>query len=220
MRTSLPEETVAFLRDLDQNNTKEWFQANKKRYETDMKRPSREFVDTVNTVLEDISPDHCTPAAKAISRINRDIRFAADKTPYNTRVWAAFHNTTRDKGAGAGFYVAVSPTGAGIGAGAWRPPKPHIDRLRAHIAANYADLDAIVASLADEFGPLQGEKYKRVPKPWAADHPGGELLKHKGLFVAKELPIGVGTHPDFLDQIRASFMRLAPLVAFLDAGLA
>jgi len=220
MSTCLPDSALGFLRDLSENNHREWFQANKKRYERELKRPSRAFVEAVAAELERISPDHVTPAGKAISRINRDIRFSKDKTPYNTHIWAAFHNQTRPKGGGAGFYVGVSLEDTGIGAGCWMPPKPHIDHLRAFIAEHHADLTRILAELEPVYGPVKGAKYKRVPRGFDKDHPAAELLKHKGFHVARTLPLSHATTEGYAAEVGRAFAELKPLVDFLDAGLA
>ena len=99
----LPEASLAFLRDLDANNDRDWFQANKKRYERDLEAPGRALVEAVNARLEDLSPAHVTPPGKAINRINRDVRFSQDKTPYNVKLWAKFLPSDRPKGLGAGY---------------------------------------------------------------------------------------------------------------------
>lgn len=216
-----PQSSIDFLVDLSENNTKEWFQANKKRYEAELKKPARALMAEVNEQLLAISPDHARDVPhKALNRINRDIRFSKDKTPYNTRVWGGFHNQARPKGGGAGYFVGISPDGVGIGCGCWAPPKEYMVPLRQHIAANHADLTGAMAALPDSFGEVRGDKYKRVPKPWDSDHPAGELLKHKGLHWVAELPLEVGLADDFVSVIADHFRALQPIVQFLDDGLA
>jgi len=215
---SFPQAGLDFLMDLAENNNKDWFQANKKRYEKELKKPARAFVDEVNAQLEVFAADHVTPAGKAINRINRDIRFSKDKTPYNTNVWAGFHNQTRPKGAGAGYYFGFSNDGLGVGAGAWMPPKDRMQALREHIAENHAEIASILAGL-EGFEPLSGAAYKRVPKPWDADHPAAELLKFKGMHTRIELDAGLVTSDKAATEIGKHLKKLKPLVDFLDAGL-
>lgn len=216
----LPDETMRFLEDLAHNNSKDWFDENRKRYERDLKKPGRALVDEVNSVLETLAPEWVTPSGKAISRINRDIRFSKDKTPYNTRLWAGFHKQGAEKGAAAAYYFGLSPTGCGMGCGAWMPPKPHIDRLRAHIATHHVELTSMLATLSDQgFGALDGDRYKRVPKPFDADHPAGDYLKHRGFHVRIELDPEIVTTDAFVPEIAARFTQLKPLVDFLQAGL-
>ena len=137
------------------------------------------LADAVNDELADLSPEHMTPPAKAIRRINRDIRFSKDKTPYKTEIWGAYHDGTKTKGHSAGFYFGISPDGVGVGAGLWMMPREKLPGIRSYIAANGAES---FSPISKRSAP-QGEKLKRVPKGFDADHPAGELLKHKGLFV-------------------------------------
>lgn len=216
----LPTETLRFLEELAANNTRDWFDANRKRYERELKKPGRALVDEVNAALQDLAPAWVTPSGKAISRINRDIRFSKDKTPYNTKLWAGFHKQDAPKGGSAGYYFGLSPESCGVGCGAWMPPKPHIDRLRLHIADHHTELTGLLATLASQgFGPLEGDKYKRVPKAFDADHPAGEYLKHKGFHLRIELDPGLATTDAFVPEVARRFAQLKPLVDFLQAGL-
>lgn len=219
MRTCLPEASLLFLRDLSANNSKVWFDANRKRYERDLKKPARELLAAINAELEAHAPDFVTPPGKAISRINRDIRFSKDKTPYNTHVWAAFMDQGADKRSAAGFYVSIRLDGVAVGAGCWMPPKPAINRLRARIATDHAHLADLLAPLTERYGPLRGDAYKRVPKPFPADHPAAGWLKLKSLHVAGELPPGCATEPDFVARVVGHIAELQPLTEFLAAGL-
>lgn len=215
-----PQEGLDFLEDLALNNERDWFQANKKRYESALKKPTRLLVDAINAELERISPQHVTPAAKAISRINRDTRFSKDKTPYKTQVWAGFHDASRPKGSAAGFYFGISPTGVGVGGGLWMAPRERIGSLRSHIAAHPSELLGILADLEQDYGPAQGEKLKRVPRPWDAEHPGAELLKHKGLFLKRDLGLELATSDQLVPTVARCFEEMLPLVRYLDRGLA
>jgi uncharacterized protein (TIGR02453 family) len=216
-----PVEGLTFLRDLAANNTKEWFQANKVRYERELKGPARELVAAVNEELARISPDHVTEPGKAVNRINRDIRFAKDKTPYNTKVWAGFHDQTAPKGASAGFYFGFGLEDAGVGAGAWMPQKERLASLRAHFAAHYQRYFAVVEEqgYAQLFEGGQSPRYKRVPAPYAADHPAASLLTLKGVHVSAPLDLGLVTSAELVPTIARYFRKLAPLVALLDEGL-
>jgi uncharacterized protein (TIGR02453 family) len=216
----LPQVALDFLSELGENNSKEWFSSNKKRYERELKNPARALAAEINTLLQDVSPAHAREQPhKALNRINRDIRFSKDKTPYNTKVWAGWHNTALPKGAGAGFYFGVTLDSCGVGCGAWHPPKEAMESLRHHIADHHQALSAILADLPSEVGPVKGDKYKRVPKPWTADHPAAELLKHKGIHLGLDLPRSLATSSELLPTVRRYFEVFQPLVAFLDDGL-
>lgn len=221
MTATIPADALAFLRELVENNTKEWFAANKKRYEASVRDPSRAVVAAVNQGLESLAPANVSDKPhKPLSRINRDIRFSKDKTPYNTRVWAGYHNHTRPKGAGAGYFFGYSPESVGIGCGVWAPPKDALASLRAHIAEHHDQLQAAIAALPDGYGELQGDKLKRVPKPFDPDHPAGEWLKHKGFHIRIELDPEEVTRDDLVDLVLTHFGHLKPIVDFMDEGMA
>jgi uncharacterized protein (TIGR02453 family) len=219
MRTCLPPESMSFLADLAENNHKDWFDANRKRYEHDLKVPARELIAAINEVLADLAPDYVTPPNKAIGRINRDIRFSRDKTPYNTHIWAAFMDQTAEKNQAAGFYVGIRLDEVGFGAGTWMPPKPAITRLRQRFADDYATFEQILTPLQDRYGALRGDAYKRVPKPWPADHPAAEWLKLKSPHLATTVAPTAATQPDFVEQVVGHFAELLPFVEFLSGGL-
>ena len=105
MAFKLPPETLGFLRDLEANNSKAWFDSQRKRYEAELKKPAQALATALDAELARVCPSHAgTPPNKALNRINRDIRFLADKSPYNTKVWASFARTGAAKGASAGFF--------------------------------------------------------------------------------------------------------------------
>lgn len=216
---SFPEAGLNFLLALSANNNREWFQANKKAYERDLKKPARALVEAVNAELESISPRHVTPAGKAINRINRDIRFSKDKTPYNTNVWAAFLPQDMPKGQGAGFYVGFTADTLGVGCGAWSPDKERLACLRAHFAANLDAWNAMTSGPDFAFVIGSRDAYKRVPKPYPADHPAAELLKLKGVHFKGELDPKLLTSKQLIPTIAQRFTQLAPVVAFLNQGM-
>jgi len=219
MQTCLPHASIEFLRDLSENNSKVWFDDNRKRYERDLKKPARALIATINAGLDDVAPGFVTPPNKAISRINRDIRFSKDKTPYHTHVWAAFMDQSTDKRSAAGFYVGIRLDEVGIGAGCWMPPKPAIDHLRTRIAAEHTVLQGILDGLDPAFGDLRGESYKRVPKPFPKDHPAATWLKLKGMHLARTFSPEMATEPDFAERVVDQFVQLKAFVDFISGGL-
>ncbi len=221
MGMGFPKGGVEFLRDLAEHNNRDWFQANKKRYEKDLKDPARRLAEAIATVLEKVDRRHAGDPAKAVGRIHRDIRFSKDKTPYYTHIWWNFPLANGDRAAGAAYYVGISTNGAGTGAGCWEPPPERMESLRAMIAKQHGALRKIVEGVKfhERFGDLTGEAYKRVPKPFPPDHPAGDLLKFKGMHVHCAVPMKIATSGQFIDVIAEDFRLLAPMVAFLDKGL-
>jgi uncharacterized protein (TIGR02453 family) len=216
-----PEAGVAFLRDLAQNNHKDWFQANRKRYEQDLKEPVRRLSEQIAGLLRDLDPTHASDPAKAVGRIHRDIRFSADKTPYHTHVWFSFPLANAPKETGAAYDFGVDTESGGSGGGCWEPPPERMATLREKLSEEHAAFRRVTEGPAfrKRFGELRGEAYKRVPKPYDPNHPAGELLKFKGIHVHGTIPLKVATSDKLLDALAEDFRLLRPLVAFLDDGL-
>src|SRR5919198_3602122 len=115
----------SFLRDLRENNDREWFNANKQRYEDDVKEPALEFVSDFAPLLEEISPHLVAdprPVGGSLFRIYRDTRFSKDKTPYKTHLGAHFfHESAKRAPSVPGFYLHVQPGESFVAAGIWHP---------------------------------------------------------------------------------------------------
>ena len=216
-----PKRGITFLRQLGKNNNRPWFQEHKRTYEQDVKAPTAALVDALNGKLESFAPDYVVDPKKATFRINRDIRFSKDKSPYNTWVAARFTCRGRQKDESAGFYFRVSPKGVDIVGGAYMPGTPALNRLRAHLAENQKAFERLVKrkSITDRMGALQGEQLKRVPRGWPADHPAGDLLRHKQLYFHTQLPVAIATTPELFKELVARYRAMTPFVEFLDAGL-
>ncbi len=212
-------ETIAFIEDLAANNSKVWMDANRKRYERELKQPAREFAAAINERLEGLAPEFVTPPNRALNRINRDIRFSKDKTPYNTHIWAAFVKNQGPREESPGIYVAIHLDRVVVGGGAYKPQRDRIDALRAHLADHHEELARILSELGD-YGELRGEAYKRVPKPYPADHPAAEWLKLKGMHLMSELSSSLVTSPELVPTIAKEFERLLPFIRFTERGLA
>ncbi|MFT7518188.1 MAG: hypothetical protein ACI9MC_000318 [Kiritimatiellia bacterium] len=218
-----PRSALTFLSDLADNNSKEWMDANRKRYERELREPSRELVDNVNDLLHDIAPEWASAAPrKHLSRINRDIRFSKDKTPYNTRVWAGFTKEGSPKGTGAGLYFGLSTSGLGVGLGTWKPSKETASALRATIDERHDELRSILTDLASQgdFNEMGGDAYKRVPKPYAADHPAADWLKLKSVHLRSvDFSTDVVCSDQILPTIESRMVALLPLLHFVHEGM-
>ena len=124
------------------------------------------------------------------------------------------------KGGGGGFYFGITLQDTGVGGGVWMVPKERMDGFRSHLATHHAELTGILGALRSEYGELKGDKLKRVPKPYDADHPAGEYLKHKGTLREPETcPWSWRRRPISSIRWRNQFRRMMPLVRFLDQAL-
>ncbi|MDH3422381.1 MAG: TIGR02453 family protein, partial [Gemmatimonadota bacterium] len=123
------EDTYRFLKDLKKNNDRDWFDANKKRYEEHLKDPALRIIAAFAPELKKISP-HFMATPRSLFRIYRDVRFAKDKSPYKTHIGLHFrHDRSKDAHA-PGFYLHVEPKQAFIGVGIWHPDGPALRSIR------------------------------------------------------------------------------------------
>ncbi len=180
--------TLDYLLDLRFNNNKPWFDENRKRYEQAQANFEALTADIIRQFgsVEDLGD---TTVKQCLFRINRDIRFTKDKSPYKSHMAAHIGKGGR-KGSGRSYYVHIEPGGSFIATGAYAPSPEQLKRIRAVIAADGGKkLKAILSSKAFKqyFGTMQGEALKTAPKGYDADHPAIDLLKHKGFIALHKL---------------------------------
>lgn len=216
--SGLSPDLIPYLVDLEDHNDKDWFNAHKDRYTRAWLEPAVAFVDALLPRITTLSPPIHGEARVngSIWRIQRDIRFSKDKTPYKThqafRFWYG-----NDKKAGAGFYVRVSEGGAGLGAGLFHMERDQLERYREVVASpEGATLQRLIDGLKAAGWDVGGEATKRVPRGYDADHPRAELLKHKGLYVIRETqPDPRFFTPEAIDVVVDAFQAAAPLATWL-----
>ncbi len=162
-----------FFVGLKLNNSKAYFDAHRKKYDEEVKGP-------MVALLADLEPEF---GAAHLSRPNRDIRFAADKSPYKTNIYADAHE---------GGYIALDSDGLTAAGGRYMVEPDQLARFRKAVAADKTgkELAAIVEALRKKGYDISGQELKRVPPPFPQDHPRGELLRHKRLIYHKVWPVG------------------------------
>ncbi len=196
-----------FLKDLKQNNDREWFKANKSRYETEVKEPCLELIEAIEEELDG-------PYEGSLFRIHRDTRFGAYKTPYKTHAGVHFrHRAGKDVHA-PGYYLHLEPGSVFMAVGVWQPDPPALARIREAIQAwpqRWAT--------AKEGVVLGGESLKRAPKGVDPDHPLIEDLKRKEFITSEASNEKVAVRPDFAQVFLDYSRRTAPLTAFLAEAL-
>jgi len=194
----LPKEYFTFFKNLEKNNTKEWFDTHKKDYERFVKVPFRELVQQLIDQIQTVEPRLMMQAKDAVFRINRDIRFSADKTPYKTH--CAAHISVHGKSAAGipGFYLQVSAKGGGIGGGCYMPDKDQLLAIRDLILHEGKTLHKLLAEkkFKDTYGELQGSKNKILSAEFKAAAVKEPLLFNKQFFWWKTDPVSTFTSPD------------------------
>ena len=209
------------MRSLKRHNDREWFKANRERYETDVRQPMITFVDRMESDLLDFAPTLIANPKKSIYRIYRDTRFSGDKTPYKTHIAAIFPHRDLPKHESGGLYLHVAHDHVFIGGGLYRPTPQQLYRLRQHIASHAEELHEIVthSDFQKQFGKIQGERLKRVPRGFAPEHPAAAYLKYKQLLAGVQQPTSFATNPRFYSSVLRLFKRLAPMIHFINQPL-
>jgi uncharacterized protein (TIGR02453 family) len=212
-----------FLRQLKANNDREWFNANKSRYEEVIREPALDFIAGFAPLLHRISPHFVAdarPVGGSLFRIHRDTRFSKDKTPYKTHTGIQFrHEAAKDVHA-PGYYVHLEPGLVMVAAGVWHPDANALSRIRSAIDAEPVGWRrATTGKRFRERFELGGDSLKRPPAGFAADHPLIEDLKRKDFVATARLEERDVTAPDFDEKLIRDFRAAVPLVAFLCEAL-
>jgi len=211
-----------YLTELKDNNSRPWFIMNKPRY--DILR--EEFHDVVSELIRELSKFDrqvaaCNPK-KAMFRINRDIRFSNDKTPYKTRFSAGIApNDKRRPSAGAGptYYFHIEGDGTlGFGAGEYLPPGPRLKAIREHIVNDATGFAKVLKNKhlrATYRSLLEEDRLQRPPKGFDAAHPHIEYIKLKSFFAWNEVPLALNKPEELVPQLARGFEDAFALVTWL-----
>lgn len=222
VRFAFPAETTAFLADLRADNTKAWFDANRDRYQVAYVEPAKAFVETISPALDDLVPGIAAePRVNgSIFRINRDIRFSKDKTPYKDHLDFWFWAGQR-KAAVSGLFLRVAPDTVIVGAGSHGFDSRRLAAYRDAVAdpTRGDDLLATVAEVERSGHAVEGETMTRLPRGFDADGDRARLLRHKALHAAAELPAGLATDTELIPTLLQHWRAFAPLHTWLVANL-
>jgi uncharacterized protein (TIGR02453 family) len=216
-----PPEAMRFLANLRDNNDRDWFADHRKAYDQAIKGPGEHLLASLEPALAELTG---RPVSGKIFRIHRDVRFSKDKRPYNAHLRIAFPARPVVKGGGemtaCGYFFALEPDRVLIGAGGFDFSGPVLDAYRAAAAdpKKGPALEAVLAKLEKAGLRIEGAELKRVPQPYAQDHPRAALLRRKGLNAWRNVtdPAAI-TGEALFAEILASFKALAPLVNWLAA---
>ncbi|MCU0365625.1 MAG: DUF2461 domain-containing protein [Bacteroidales bacterium] len=213
--------TLLFLSDLKNNNDRNWFAENRKRYE-DAKSNYETFVQEIlneivrfDPIFRGLEPKSC------MFRINRDTRFSHDKSVYKTNFGAFMVRGGKKNGDKfPGYYFHIEPGSSFVAGGAYIPPAPWLNAIRERIDGDAERLIKIVndKEFRRYFGGLEGEKLRTAPKGYPRDHPHIELLKMKSYLAEMTIPDEVITSDECFDLVIGSFRAMKPLNDFLTVG--
>ncbi len=208
-----------FLAELEQNNDKEWFSANRDRYEAEVRGPAFAYIEAMKASIDKISPHFRVEAKKvggSLMRIHRDIRFSKDKSPYKTNVGIQFRHTSGCDAHAPGFYLHISPEESFFGVGTWHPAGGLLHAIRKWIDKHPKDWKKSISpkSFRDRF-ELVGDSLKRAPKGFDSEHPLIVDLRRKDFIAVQNLDQGDVSSKEFIKESAAAFRSAKPFMNFL-----
>ena len=210
-----------FLRQLQLHNSKEWMDAHRDQYQ----EARQTFIEVTARLLEGLSLEEeglrGLDPKKCIFRINRDIRFSREKSPYKDNFGAALAEGGRQSGNPI-YYLHLQPADESfIAGGLYHPPADTLAKVRQEIDYNSSELKAITTERAFQqyFGQIQGDTLKRAPKGYAPDHPNIALLKLKDYLVIHTLTDQEVTDGAFLEQALTVLRAMVPFIRYLSVAI-
>jgi uncharacterized protein (TIGR02453 family) len=217
-------QTIQFLEDLKANNNKPWFDANRKTYET----AKQNFGEVVEQLIKGIGKfdkgieESNLQVKDCIFRINRDVRFSKDKSPYKTN-FGAWFNGGGKKAHGAGYYFHIDAHECFYAGGVWMPENNDLKKIRDEVDYNYEEVKGIID--AEGFrkhfpnGLDREAATTRPPKGYDESNPAIELLKLKSFTVSNSFKASESLKKDFTSTILAGFEAMHPFVEFLNRAI-
>jgi uncharacterized protein (TIGR02453 family) len=215
-----PREFFSFFENLKKNNSKEWFEKNRKDYEKYILHPSREFVIEMGKKLRRIAPEiNAIPQInKSLFKINRDVRFSKDKSPYKTYSGIWLWEGNRKRMESSGFYLHAENKTVLIGVGIKMFPKPFLDRYRQAVVDKKpgAELKKAVNKVSEQGYVVNGKHYKKAPRGYDADHPNAEFLLYNGLTARVEENVPDAFFSDaIIDYAYSHYQKMWPIHRWL-----
>lgn len=218
----------SFLRDLGRNNNKPWFEAHREVYETALREPMKALVEALDARLAGFAPEIVGNPKRSMFRINRDIRFSADKSPYKTNAGIWFYHQDAGRGVGqdaeggAGFYFHLDPKTSFVAGGVWMPSRPALGKIRDAIVAKPTALRRIVDAPAfrRRFGSFHREAMlTRVPRGYPVDHPAADLLRFQSFTVGRDVTAAELKSAKLVGVLAKDFEAMLPLVRWLNTAV-
>jgi len=206
-----------FLTELNQNNNRDWFNDNKKRFKENVEAPFKAFLQDLIDVASAADTRISITPKEAMFRIYKDIRFSKDKTPYKTHMSAIVGEGGRKGMKSNGIYIHSGFDSFGIFAGAYRPQPKQVKLIREAIVSDMDGFKGILddKNFKEKFGEVRGEEHKRIPKEFAEEYEKQPLLIKKAFYVNHNFPADTILKENIIDICMEHFMAVQDFGAFL-----
>ncbi len=220
----LQSSTIRFLKDLKKNNNKPWFDANRKVYEN----AKADFAAFVQQVIDLHAKKDASikglVAKDCLFRINRDVRFSKEKSPYKTNFGASINKAGKKAMSSAGYYFHLEPGGSFMGGGIYMPGPEELKKVRQEIDYNFPAFKKLIGqkqfkALYGDLDKSDGLSLSRVPKGYEPENPAADYLKLKSFIAMVELKDADLASKDLVKKTVAAFAALQPVIEFINEGL-
>ncbi len=208
---------LEFFKELAGNNHKEWFDIHRKRYEQSVKIPMQVFVKDLILTLNRFDKEIQIEPKDAIFRINRDIRFSKDKSPYKLHSSAVISKYGKKDKSYPGLYIELGPEYFGIYGGLYMPDSKEIQDIRTYIADHQKEFSALIneADFIDKYGEIKGEKNQRIPKEFTKIAEEIPLIMNKQWYYFAHLDPETILGEDLIDIVLDYYSSAKGMRAFL-----
>lgn len=213
--TYFTKDTFRFLKELAKNNRRDWFDANRERYDEHVRDPALRFIEDFAPHLAGLSP-HFHAGPRSLFRIHKDTRFSKDKTPYKTHTGIQFrHDQAKDVHA-PGYYLHIEPGSVFMGLGLWHPDGPTLRKIRERIVEKPAEWrKASTGAKFERVFTMEGDRLSRPPKGFDPEHPLAEDLKWKDFIAYRDLDETLVTGPGLPRELAKLYAAGSDYMAFL-----
>ena len=207
-------ETFEFFMAIRFNNNRTFFQENRDWYLRAVREPSLMLIQDLNALMEEIDPDIERRPNRTLGRINRDVRFSKDKSPYRDHIWMPFRRPHPDRGSVPCFYFHLGADGGEYGMGFYYENRGMMDNLRVRVAAHPEEMLALLDDLKD--CAFHAEQRVRLPVPDNLPEALVPIYRAKCLYFYKEcLDFEVFKSPALVDTLSEGFRHLTPIYRYI-----
>ncbi len=211
--------SIEFLEQLAANNNREWFKANKARYDEQVLDVALRFIQSMQDPLAEFAPQFTAIPQRvggSLMRVYRDTRFSKNKLPYKTNIGIQFRHQRAKDVHSPGYYVHVDPERVFLGVGMWRPDSDSLRAIRERIVAKPSEWQRALrdAKFRRHF-ELGGESLSRAPRGFDKDHELIEDIKRTSFIAVRDLDVEDCLEPQFQRKVETSFAAATPFMTFL-----
>ena len=224
-------QALSFLRSLKRNNRREWFEARRTNYLSELVEPMKALVEELDVRFAALAPEFVGDPKRSLFRIYRDVRFSKDKSPYKSHAALWIYHRAPGRGVGkeidggAGFYLHVEPGASLVAGGLWMPPRPSLAKVRARFEIDLKGWERAVSSpsFTRRFAKLtddeHGIKLKRLPRGYTEGHPAQRWLVYNSFTVHRAYSDAAILSRTLVDRAMRDFAVMVPMCRWLNRAL-